>query len=61
MDPHDELRLELLRARNELTFLLSDQIYSRDSEVRSVRSRITQLLDTINMDSIRDKRVAVLL
>jgi hypothetical protein len=61
MDTHDELRLELLRARNELTFLLSDQIYSRDSEVRNVRSRITQLLDTINIDGNRDKRVAVLL
>ena len=61
MDTHDELRLELLRARNELAFLLSDQIYSRDSEVRNVRSRITQLLDTINIDGNRDKRVAVLL
>ena len=61
MDTHDELRLELLRARNELTFLLSEQIYSRDSEVRSVRRRISQLLDTINTDCNRDKRVAVLL
>lgn len=48
-----------MRARNELTFLLSDQVYSRDSEVRIVRTRITQLLDTINMSGNRDKRVVV--
>jgi len=59
METRDELRLELMRARNELTFLLSDQVYSRDSEVRIVRTRIIQLLDTINMSGNRDKRIAV--
>jgi hypothetical protein len=45
----DELKLELLRARNELTFLLSEQICGRDCEVQLVRRRISELLETINV------------
>jgi hypothetical protein len=54
MEAHEELKLELLRARNELTFLLSEQIHSQVSEVQIVRRRIRQLLETINMNCKRD-------
>jgi hypothetical protein len=54
MEAHDELKLELLRPRNELTFLLSEQIYSPASEVQMVRRRIRQLLETIDMKCKRD-------
>jgi hypothetical protein len=53
MEVHNELKLELLRARNELTFLLSEQIYSQASEVQMARRRIRQLLEAINMECKR--------
>jgi hypothetical protein len=46
MEAHEDLKLELLRARNELTFLLSEQVCSQASEVPIVRRRISQLIET---------------
>jgi hypothetical protein len=51
MEAQDQLRLELMRARTELAFLLSDQVRARAEEVRSMRRRVNQLLEAINEKS----------
>ena len=43
------LRLELMRARRELAFLLSDQVIVQANEIRNARRHINQLLDAINL------------
>ena len=58
MEADDDLKLELIRARNELTFLLSEQIQARAEEVRAVRQRIGELLETINRGSSPEPRAA---
>jgi len=58
MEADDDLKLELIRARNELTFLLSEQIQARAEEVRAVRQRIGELLETISRGSNPEPRAA---
>jgi hypothetical protein len=48
MDAQDELRLELMHARTELAFLLSEQVLCQASEIRNVRRHINQLVEAIN-------------
>ena len=48
MEAQDELRLELMHARTELAFLLSDQVPGQASEILNVRRHINQLVDAIN-------------
>jgi len=48
VEAHGRLRLELMQARTELAFLLSDQVCVQTSEVRNVRQRINKLLEAIN-------------
>ena len=51
METYSHLKLELMRARTELTFLLSEQVASPASEVRQARARIFELLETIALDA----------
>jgi hypothetical protein len=53
MEAQDELRLELMHARTELAFLLSDQVPGQASEILNVRRHINQLLDAINGNRYR--------
>jgi hypothetical protein len=51
MEPQDQLRLELMRARTELAFLLSDQVRAQAEEIRSMRRHVSQLLEAVNEKS----------
>jgi len=53
METQDELRLELMHARTELAFLLSDQVPGQASEIRNVRRHISQLVEAINGNRYR--------
>lgn len=53
METHDELKLELMHARTELAFLLSDQVPGQASEIRTVRRQINQLVEAINGNRYR--------
>ncbi len=53
MEAQDELRLELMHARTELAFLLSDQVPGQASEIRNVRRHINQLVEAINGNRYR--------
>jgi hypothetical protein len=47
MDMLSQLKLELMRARTELVFLLSEEVRSQASQVRNARAKINELLDAI--------------
>jgi hypothetical protein len=51
MDMLSQLKLELMRARTELVFLLSEEVRSQASQVRNARVRINELLDAIAIDT----------
>jgi ribosomal protein L29 len=53
MEAQDELKLELMHARTELVFLLSDQVPGQASEIRNVRRQINQLVEAINGNRYR--------
>ena len=48
MKAEAQLRLELMHARTELAFLLSDQVPAHADEIRNVRRHINRLLEAIN-------------
>lgn len=51
MDMLSQLKLELMRARTELVFLLSEEVRSQASQVRNARAKINELLDAIAVDT----------
>lgn len=51
MDMLSQLKLELMRARTELVFLLSEEVRSQASQVRNARAKINELLDAIAIDT----------
>ena len=51
MEAQDQLKRELMRARTELAFLLSDQVRAQAEEIRSVRRHVNQLLEAISEKS----------
>ena len=51
MDMLSQLKLELMRARTELVFLLSEEIRSQASQVRNARAKIKELLYAIAIDT----------
>ena len=46
-----QLKLELMRARTELVFLLSEEVRSQASQVRNVRAKVNELLDAIAINT----------
>jgi hypothetical protein len=53
MKTAEQLRLELIHARTELAFLLSEQVRTQADEIRNVRRHINQLLEAINGERYR--------
>jgi hypothetical protein len=58
MEAQDELKLELMHARTELAFLLSEQVPGQASEIRDVRRHINQLVEAINRNRYRASGLA---
>jgi hypothetical protein len=48
MEAQDQLRLELMHARTELAFLLSEQVRAQAHEILLARRHVKQLLEEIN-------------
>jgi hypothetical protein len=53
MKTREQPRLELVHARTELAFLLSEQVRAQADETSNVRRHINQLLEAINGEQYR--------